>query len=199
MKVWAVMLVWALTLSCVFTSKLVLQNPKRTSQSRPSEPHKNLDLISHRSQRNAYSQDPFRPHANKHLDQPAHSDIIYRMKRSPKQRGAKRKRPSGEKKGRGAGVCALRRVQMKVSDLGLGYKSQEELIYSYCSGVCINSLTNYDKILNSLTANDKTRLLYSPPTACCRPIEFDDDLSFLDDNLIYHTMEKHSARKCGCV
>lgn len=117
-------------------------------------------------------------------------DIISRMKRSVRVR---------KKKGRGPSGCALRRVQLRVSDLGLGFKSQEEFMYTYCSGVCVNSLTNYDKIITSLAANEKTILSNSPPTACCRPIEYDDDLSFLDDNLIYHTMERHSARKCGCV
>ena len=39
----------------------------------------------------------------------------------------------------------------------------------------------------------------TPSRTCCRPIAFDDDLSFLDDNVVYHTLKKHSARKCGCV
>lgn len=130
------------------------------------------------------------------------SDIISRQKRSMRARGAVRKtdRRNREKKGGGAsGSCALRRVQLRVSDLGLGFKSQEEFMYSYCSGVCVNSLTNYDKIITRLKTKEKTLLINSPPTACCRPIEYDDDLSFLDDNLIYHTIERHSARKCGCV
>lgn len=134
------------------------------------------------------------------------SDIISRQKRSmrARARGVVRKtdrRNREKKKGGGAsGSCALRRVQLRVSDLGLGFKSQEEFMYSYCSGVCVNSLTNYDKIIiTSLKTKEKTLLINSPPTACCRPIEYDDDLSFLDDNLIYHTIQRHSARKCGCV
>lgn len=131
--------------------------------------------------------------------------FIHRSKRSSKRRGflrskTHRKRPSHDEREKGKGrACALRQVQLKVSDLGLGYWSQEELIFSYCSGVCTNSLTNYDKILTSLTGGNKNILRSSPPASCCRPVEYDDDLSFLDDNLIYHTMERHSARKCGCV
>ncbi|XP_076127439.1 glial cell line-derived neurotrophic factor [Alosa pseudoharengus] len=108
----------------------------------------------------------------------------------------------GRRRGKGgsgqAHGCKLRQIQLNVSDLGLGYQTREEMIFRYCSGPCTNSETNYDKILNNLTQNRKL-LRDSPPHACCRPIAFDDDLSFLDDNLIYHTMKKHSARKCGCV
>lgn len=109
--------------------------------------------------------------------------------------GGKRRRKGNSGQGHG---CKLRQIQLNVSDLGLGYQTKEEMIFRYCSGPCTNSETNYDKILNNLTQNRKL-LRDSPPHACCRPIAYDDDLSFLDDNLIYHTMKKHSARKCGCV
>ncbi|XP_056312804.1 glial cell line-derived neurotrophic factor [Danio aesculapii] len=196
MKTCAVMLACALMLSCLSS----VSNPSGHSHhSQPLEQrHHKLDL-----QR--------RPH--KHLEPKSHSDgfptphpaFIHRSKRSPKRRGffrsrMNRKKVSRDEREKGKSrACALRQVQLKVSDLGLGYRSQEELIFSYCSGVCTNSLTNYDKILKSLTGSNKNFLHSSPPTACCRPVEYDDDLSFLDDNLIYHTMGRHSARKCGCV
>lgn len=113
------------------------------------------------------------------------------------QSGSSSKRRGKGNIGQGHG-CKLRQIQLNVSDLGLGYQTKEEMIFRYCSGPCTNSETNYDKILNNLTQNRKL-LRDSPPHACCRPIAYDDDLSFLDDNLIYHTMKKHSARKCGCV
>ena len=94
--------------------------------------------------------------------------------------------------------CLLKEVHLNVTDLGLGYQTREELIFRYCSGPCRNSETNYDKILSNLSHSRKLPQ-NTPPHACCRPIAFDDDLSFLDDNLIYHTMKRHSARKCGCV
>ncbi|XP_029916563.1 glial cell line-derived neurotrophic factor [Myripristis murdjan] len=100
--------------------------------------------------------------------------------------------------GRGQG-CMLKQIHLNVSDLGLGYQSSEEMIFRYCSGPCRKSETNYDKILYSLAHSRKLLPKDTPPHACCRPIAFDDDLSFLDDNLIYHTVRKHSARKCGCV
>ncbi|XP_056602914.1 glial cell line-derived neurotrophic factor [Triplophysa dalaica] len=187
MKIGVVML---LMFSCVFSA------PLNKTHSCPSEAHNQCsqtsDLTSHISQRSSQHH-LLQSHANKHLDGTQHSDIVFRQKRSVRGRGVVRK--TDRRNRGGASGCALRRVQLRVSDLGLGFKSPEEFVYTYCSGVCVNSLTNYDKILTSL----KPLLIKSPPTACCRPIEYDDDLSFLDDNLIYHTMEKHSARTCGCV
>ncbi|XP_049434655.1 glial cell line-derived neurotrophic factor [Epinephelus fuscoguttatus] len=109
-----------------------------------------------------------------------------------------RKVRGGRGNGRGQG-CVLKQIQLNVTDLGLGYRSSEEMIFRYCSGPCRKSETNYDKILYNLAHNRKLPHKDTPPQACCRPIAFDDDLSFLDDNLVYHTVRKHSARKCGCV
>ncbi|NP_001090196.1 glial cell line-derived neurotrophic factor precursor [Xenopus laevis] len=94
--------------------------------------------------------------------------------------------------------CVLREIHLNVTDLGLGYETKEELKFRYCSGSCNNPETTYDQILKNLTirkklVNDKVK------QACCRPIAFDDDLSFLDDNLVYHTLKQHSAKKCGCI
>lgn len=94
--------------------------------------------------------------------------------------------------------CLLREIHLNVTDLGLGYQTREELIFRYCSGPCSDAETNYDKILNNLTNNKKLDK-EKPSRTCCRPIAFDDDLSFLDNNLEYHILKKHSARKCGCV
>ncbi|XP_042344935.1 glial cell line-derived neurotrophic factor [Plectropomus leopardus] len=109
-----------------------------------------------------------------------------------------RKVRGGRGSGRGQG-CVLKQIHLNVTDLGLGYRSSEEMIFRYCSGPCRKSETNYDKILYNLAHNRRLPPKDTPPQACCRPIAFDDDLSFLDDNLVYHTVRKHSARKCGCV
>lgn len=110
--------------------------------------------------------------------------------------GSKVRGVGGNARGRG---CVLKQIHLNVSDLGLGYRSSEEMIFKYCSGPCRKSMTNYDKILYNLVHNSRLPPRDTPPQACCRPIAFDDDLSFLDDNLVYHTVRKHSARKCGCV
>uniref|UniRef100_A0A3B4A6H7 Glial cell line-derived neurotrophic factor n=2 Tax=Periophthalmus magnuspinnatus TaxID=409849 RepID=A0A3B4A6H7_9GOBI len=119
-------------------------------------------------------------------------------KRGPpaqKRRGVVGQRARG---GRGQG-CALKQVQLNVTDLALGYRSGEEMIFRYCAGPCRKSETNYDKILSNLVQGKRLPPKDRPAQTCCRPVAFDDDLSFLDDNLIYHTMRKHSARKCACV
>nr|XP_020458033.1 glial cell line-derived neurotrophic factor-like [Monopterus albus] len=111
---------------------------------------------------------------------------------------ARKTRGGDGSSGRGQG-CVLKQIHLNVSDLGLGYRSSEEMIFRYCSGPCRRSETNYDKILYSLTQSRRLPPGDIPPQVCCRPIAFDSDLSFLDDSLIYHTVKKHSARKCGCV
>ncbi|KAG9354962.1 hypothetical protein JZ751_001675, partial [Albula glossodonta] len=147
---------------------------------------------------------------------------IRRLRRSPdfdggggrgrrqreRQRASANRGGREERKGRGRGGgggggrggrgrnhgCVLKQVHLNVTDLGLGYRTKEELIFRYCSGPCVNSETNYDKILNNLTHNKKLEQ-DSPHRACCRPTAFDDDLSFLDDNLEYHTLKRHSAKR----
>ncbi|KAM3939310.1 glial cell line-derived neurotrophic factor [Leptodactylus fuscus] len=108
------------------------------------------------------------------------------------------KKTSKETRKRRNKGCVLREIHLNVTDLGLGYEAKEELKFRYCSGSCSNPETTYDQILKNLTikkklVNDKVK------QACCRPIAFDDDVSFLDDNLVYHTLRQHSAKKCGCV
>ena len=93
----------------------------------------------------------------------------------------------------------LKQIHLNVTDLGLGYQSEEEMIFRNCSGLCRKSETNYDKILHNIAHDRRLGARDAPPNPCCRPIAFDDNLSFLDDNLVYHTIRKHSARKCGCV
>ncbi|ELK31708.1 PREDICTED: glial cell line-derived neurotrophic factor [Myotis davidii] len=108
-------------------------------------------------------------------------------------RGKGRRGPRGKNRG-----CVLTSIHLNVTDLGLGYETKEELIFRYCSGSCEAAETMYDKILKNLS---RSRRLVSDKVgqACCRPIAFDDDLSFLDDNLVYHILRKHSAKRCGCI
>ncbi|XP_051846046.1 glial cell line-derived neurotrophic factor [Antechinus flavipes] len=139
-------------------------------------------------------------------------NTIKRLKRSPdkqaelfprrernRQAGATnadRRRQKGQR-GRNRG-CVLTAIHLNVTDLGLGYETKEELIFRYCSGSCDAAETTYDKILKNLTK--KKRLMSDKVgQACCRPTAFDDDLSFLDDNLVYHILKKHSAKRCGCI
>ncbi|XP_026522105.1 glial cell line-derived neurotrophic factor [Notechis scutatus] len=140
---------------------------------------------------------------------------LKRLKRSPdKPRFSKRERNrqnagrnnnSNNRKGRRAQRlksrdCVLSEIHLNVTDLGLGYTTKEELIFRYCSGSCETAVTLYDQILNNLTQNKKLVSDKIRPQPCCRPIAYDDDVSFLDDDLsTYHILRKHSAKKCGCV
>ncbi|KAJ7994324.1 hypothetical protein DPEC_G00264690 [Dallia pectoralis] len=132
----------------------------------------------------------------------SHLDMGSRIRRKRERRKGRRGKVSGSRGGRLTGGreqgCVLKQIHLNVTDLGLGYQTSEELIFRYCSGPCRTSETNYDKILNSLSQNKRLRS-EKPSHACCRPVAYDDDLSFLDDHLMYHTMKKHSARRCGCV
>ncbi|XP_017403719.1 glial cell line-derived neurotrophic factor isoform X1 [Cebus imitator] len=94
--------------------------------------------------------------------------------------------------------CVLTAIHLNVTDLGLGYETKEALIFRYCSGSCDAAETTYDKILKNLSRNKKL-VSNKVGKACCRPIAFDDNLSFLDDNLVYHILRKHSAKRCGCI
>ncbi|XP_040898608.1 glial cell line-derived neurotrophic factor-like isoform X2 [Toxotes jaculatrix] len=130
------------------------------------------------------------------------SSTVSTRHRRERKKGSSGKGGRGGARGGGSGRgqgCVLKQIHLNVSDLGLGYRSSEEMIFRYCSGPCRKSETNYDKILYNLVHNRRLPPKDTPPQACCRPIAFDDDLSFLDDNLVYHTVKKHSARKCGCV
>ncbi|XP_077203119.1 glial cell line-derived neurotrophic factor isoform X2 [Paroedura picta] len=143
---------------------------------------------------------------------------IKRLKRSPdkpaqffsrrernRQNSAKKIINSSSRKGRRGQKaknrdCVLQEIHLNVTDLGLGYSTKEELIFRYCSGTCEAAVTLYDQILNNLTQNKKLVSDKISPQPCCRPTAFDDDLSFLDDDLTtYHILRKHSAKKCGCV
>uniref|UniRef100_A0A3Q3DG93 Glial cell line-derived neurotrophic factor n=1 Tax=Hippocampus comes TaxID=109280 RepID=A0A3Q3DG93_HIPCM len=129
---------------------------------------------------------------------------VSRIRGSPSESSLNsRKRIPGTKARKAGGGrakgCSLQQVHLNVTDLGLGYHSGEEMIFRYCAGPCRKSETNYDKILRHLARHGRLPAKDAPPQACCRPVAFDDNLSFLDDNLVYHTLRKHSARKCACV
>ncbi|XP_072289159.1 glial cell line-derived neurotrophic factor-like [Eucyclogobius newberryi] len=147
-----------------------------------------------------------RSSASSSSSSPSPSDTSSRTRRrrakrkgppAQQRRGAPGKRARG-RRARNQG-CVLKQVQLNVTDLALGYRSGEEMIFRYCAGPCRKSETNYDKILSNLVRGKRLAPKDRPAQACCRPVAFDDDLSFLDDDLVYHTMRKHSARKCACV
>ncbi|CAL8279313.1 unnamed protein product [Lota lota] len=98
--------------------------------------------------------------------------------------------------------CSLREVELTVSELGLGYESDETLLFRYCSGKCMDHRRNYDITLERMRRTGfskkgrKDKVSNGP---CCRPIAYEEDMSFLDNNSRYHTIQEVSAQACGCV
>nr|XP_023674722.1 neurturin [Paramormyrops kingsleyae] len=103
---------------------------------------------------------------------------------------------------KGLKPCSLREAVVSVSELGLGYNSDETLLFRYCSGRCFTHRRNYDvslehmKRTGALGLGRQDRARHSP---CCRPTTYEDDVSFLDNNNKYYTIHQVSARECGCV
>uniref|UniRef100_A0A670XZV1 TGF-beta family profile domain-containing protein n=1 Tax=Pseudonaja textilis TaxID=8673 RepID=A0A670XZV1_PSETE len=99
----------------------------------------------------------------------------------------------------GRGTCRLHSRALNVQDLGLGYKTEEVVLFKYCSGSCESSITNYDQILNYIMQKGLVpaeKDFVSKP--CCRPLRF-ENFSFLDIYNVWQNVEKGSAAACGCV
>ncbi|XP_031460503.1 neurturin isoform X2 [Phasianus colchicus] len=95
--------------------------------------------------------------------------------------------------------CALKELEVSVSELGLGYESDETVLFRYCSGTCDAAVRNYDLSLKSVRSRKKIRKEKVRARPCCRPLSYDDDVSFLDAYNRYYTVNELSAKECGCV
>ncbi|KAG9332215.1 hypothetical protein JZ751_015506 [Albula glossodonta] len=94
------------------------------------------------------------------------------------------------------GVCRLREVQVSVTQLGLGYESEEVVSFKYCSGRCSSRRRNYDLTLKNVQSAGFVK--DRPNRACCRPLQYEDKFSFLGDDNKPYTIRKLSALQCGC-
>uniref|UniRef100_A0AAY5KF70 TGF-beta family profile domain-containing protein n=2 Tax=Esox lucius TaxID=8010 RepID=A0AAY5KF70_ESOLU len=116
-------------------------------------------------------------------------DYTERTSKAKRRRKRRRLRP-----------CALRQVEVTVGELGLGYHSDETLLFRYCSGRCNTRRRNYDITLEHMKKAGLIKsgelVRYSP---CCRPITYEKDISFLDNSSKYHTVQEVSARECKCT
>lgn len=119
----------------------------------------------------------------------------------------KRRRPGGKearrtKRARRPRPCSLRELELTVSELGLGYESDETIVLRYCSGKCTAQRHNYDITMEHMMHtgfSKKGRRDKVSNGPCCRPTAFEKDFSFLDNNSRYHTVQNVSAKNCGCV
>lgn len=106
-------------------------------------------------------------------------------------------------------TCSLHQVVLTVSELGLGYESDETVRFRYCRGKCTRRLGNYDMVLKNVilskaperdvTTKGNTAKKERPPySRCCRPTKY-ENMSFFDNKAKFFTIQDVSARKCSCV
>ncbi|XP_030082161.1 artemin isoform X2 [Serinus canaria] len=128
-------------------------------------------------------------------------DLLLRAERSPP--GASKAKKAGAKsprRTRGRN-CHIRNLMVKVRDLGLGFNSDEIVLFKYCSGSCHRARSNYDLTLGSLLRQQliapgpQERVLSHP---CCRPTRY-EAVSFMDVENTWQTVEKLSAAECSCI
>ncbi|XP_029971465.1 neurturin [Salarias fasciatus] len=123
-----------------------------------------------------------------------------------RKRGKSRRRGESQarrtKRARRPKPCSVRELELTVSELGLGYESDETVLLRYCSGKCTAHRHNYDMTMEHMMRTGfrkkgrKDKVSNGP---CCRPTAFEKDFSFLDNNSRYHTIQNVSAKNCGCV
>uniref|UniRef100_A0AAY4EDL9 Artemin n=1 Tax=Denticeps clupeoides TaxID=299321 RepID=A0AAY4EDL9_9TELE len=99
-------------------------------------------------------------------------------------------------------TCSLHSALIQVRHLGLGYDSDETILFKYCAGTCPLLRSNHDLTLanllqsGTLTPDPPGELWHSMP--CCRPTNH-EDIVFLDNTHQWHKIEKLSATDCTCV
>uniref|UniRef100_A0A3P9HKU8 TGF-beta family profile domain-containing protein n=1 Tax=Oryzias latipes TaxID=8090 RepID=A0A3P9HKU8_ORYLA len=113
------------------------------------------------------------------------------------RRGRDRSRPSKQS----SRDCRVEKRQMKVRDLGLGFDSDEIVLFKFCVGSCQSSRTNYDLALKALLQNGSlprrtVRKVTSHP--CCRPDRY-EPVSFMDAQTTWRTIQSLSAASCMCM
>lgn len=130
-------------------------------------------------------------------------------KGSPKKKKKRKKKEKEEEKAQvkkrqpkqSSRDCRVEKREMKVRDLGLGYDSDEIVLFKFCVGSCQSSRTNYDLALKALLANGSlprrtTRKVSSHP--CCRPDRY-EPVSFMDAQTTWRTIQSLSAASCMCM
>uniref|UniRef100_A0A8B9N0K5 Persephin n=1 Tax=Accipiter nisus TaxID=211598 RepID=A0A8B9N0K5_9AVES len=103
-------------------------------------------------------------------------------------------RPGGPRWAAGGPQCGLRSVAVRVRELGLGYPSEETVLFRYCGGGCPAPPTNHGLALARLRPGG------GPGGAgpCCRPSRY-EDVAFLDEGQHWHQLHQLSAAACHCV
>ncbi|XP_035504717.2 neurturin [Scophthalmus maximus] len=121
-----------------------------------------------------------------------------RWRRSSRDPNPTRTSRRNRKKTKSTRDCHLERKEMRVRDLGLGYDSDEIVLFKYCVGTCHSSRRNYDLALKTLmdTGSISTKKVSSHP--CCRPTRY-ETVSFMDTQTTWQTIKWLSAANCSCL
>ncbi|KAL6087006.1 hypothetical protein STEG23_009154 [Scotinomys teguina] len=92
-----------------------------------------------------------------------------------------------------AGPCQLWSLTLPVAELGLGYTSEEKVIFRYCAGSCPREArTQHSLVLARLRGQGRA---HGQP--CCQPTSY-ADVTFLDDRHHWQRLPRLSAAACGC-
>ncbi|XP_070774926.1 uncharacterized protein [Enoplosus armatus] len=132
-----------------------------------------------------------------------------KKKRKKKEKEEEEEAGKGHRKGKGKNRqpkqssrdCRVEKREMRVRDLGLGFDSDEIVLFKFCVGSCQSSRTNYDLALKALLENGSlprrtARKVSSHP--CCRPDRY-EPVSFMDAQTTWRTIQSLSAASCMCM
>ncbi|CAK6952321.1 glial cell line-derived neurotrophic factor [Scomber scombrus] len=132
-----------------------------------------------------------------------------KKKRKKKEKEEEEETGKGDRRGKGKNRqpkqssrdCRVEKREMKVRDLGLGFDSDEIVLFKFCVGSCQSSRTNYDLALRALLENGSlprrtTRKVSNHP--CCRPDRY-EPVSFMDAQTTWRTIQSLSAASCMCM
>lgn len=121
-----------------------------------------------------------------------------RWRRAPRDPNSLKMSRWNHKKTKSSRDCHLEKKEMRVRDLGLGYDSDEIVLFKYCVGTCHSSRKNYDLVLKVLMDNGgiSSKKVSSHP--CCRPTRY-ETVSFMNTQTTWQTIKWLSAANCSCV
>lgn len=121
-----------------------------------------------------------------------------RWRRSPRDPNSPRASRKNRKRTKSSRDCHLEKKQMKVRDLGLGYDSDEIILFKYCAGTCHSSRRNYDLAVKALMDNGSIADKKVSSHPCCRPTRY-EPVSFMDTQTTWQTIDRLSAANCSCM
>ncbi|CAJ1060171.1 neurturin [Xyrichtys novacula] len=125
-------------------------------------------------------------------------NLLSRWPRSPHEPNLSRTSRRNRKRNKSSRDCHLEKKEMRVRDLGLGYDSDEIILFKYCVGTCYSFRKNYDLALKSLMDKGSITGKKVSSHPCCRPTRY-ETVSFMDTQTTWQTIKWLSAANCSCV